>query len=170
MPQLEQIGSGDVVDSADNFRVNVLYLITSSNLNAARPGPRDGFVAWPPPGYVPYQVVHPYWSFSIAGADLISASVRMLKDGMPISVTVAPVVMRYGDNTLAWVPLGLDAGDSTVRWPQPESGHESVYTVIVDHVGVNNAYRSFAYTVTVIDPEAAAPAVGRVWLPMMTSR
>ena len=169
LPQLEQIGSGDIATGDTNFRVNVLYLITSNNLNAARPAPRGGFVAWPSPGYVPYQVVYPYWSFSIAGADLISASVRMLKDGVPISVTVAPVAMRYGDNALAWVPLGLDANDRTVRWPQPESGHEPVYTVIIDHVGVNNAYRRFTYTVTMIDPNTAPPVMKRMWLPMLSN-
>ncbi len=54
-------------------------------------------------------------------------------------------------------------------WPQPESGHEAVYTVIIDHVGVNNVYRRFTYTVTIIDPDTAPPVMERMWLPILSN-
>ena len=34
-----------------------------------RPPVRSGFVAWPPDGFVPYQVVPARWSFSLPNTD-----------------------------------------------------------------------------------------------------
>lgn len=172
-PPLSEVGTGDATAEGgpSDLRINALYVITEQNLEGARSGPRDGFVAWPPSGYVPYQVIYPYWSFSIDGADFVSATVQMLRDGVPIAVAASPVRMPLADNTLVWVPqiADIDASDSRYRWPQPDLGHESVYTVVIDHVVVNNAIRRFTYTVTVIDPEAAPPIAPRLWLPQLSS-
>ena len=68
------MGTGDV-PSANNLW-NDLWVF-DTNYSAPRPGTRDGFVAWPPKGYVPYQAVYPRWSFSYPGADFSGASVTM---------------------------------------------------------------------------------------------
>lgn len=36
-------------------------------------------MAWPPAGYVPYQVIYPRWSFAIAGANFSQAAVTMAR-------------------------------------------------------------------------------------------
>ena len=47
------------------------------------------FIAWPPPGYVPKEEVYPRWSFELGfGADVSDATVSMVYDGDPVSVTI----------------------------------------------------------------------------------
>ena len=50
--------------------------MVSNPSDVQRPA-RDGFVAWPPPGFVPYQTVYPRWSFVLRGADFTNATVTM---------------------------------------------------------------------------------------------
>lgn len=100
---------------------------------------RDGFVAWPPPGYVPRQVVYPRWSLHFAnGLPLGNASVQMWLDNMPISLAV---VHRGAEKqTLVWEPL-LDLG--TLDWSV-----DHVVRVIVEGVG----NQAIAYQVALFDP------------------
>lgn len=156
-PPTQAMGTGDVLVAETKTHFNALYVQDLSILGSPKPRIRDGFVAWPPAGYVPYDVVYPYWSFAIAGADFLSATVHMLKDGVPITVTQQAVTMRQADNAIVWVPEGLNPDNRSFRWPQPAVGHEPVYTVIVDGVLFNGASCRFSYTVTVIDPAVTPP-------------
>ena len=56
---------------------NAVWVIDPSTYGGPRPGTRDVFVAWPPKGYVPYQVLYNRWHFSYASADLSSATVTV---------------------------------------------------------------------------------------------
>ena len=76
----------------------------------SRPATPNG-VAWPPAGYVPYQVLpwDPYfgtlgrWSYSYPGADFSAATVTVTSAGASVPSTVLPVSANsYGDNTVAW--------------------------------------------------------------------
>ena len=156
-PPTQAMGTGDVLVAESNAHFNALYVQDLSILSLPKPSIRNGFVAWPPAGYVPYDVIYPYWSFAIAGADLLSAKVQMLKDGMPITVTQQAVTTRQADNAIVWVPEGLNPDNRAFRWPQPTPGQEPVYTVIIDGVLLNGAERRFSYTVTVIDPAVTPP-------------
>jgi hypothetical protein len=105
-------------------------------------------VAWPPPGYVPYPVVYPRWSFSYPKADFGSASVSMSKNGSAIHQIVLETVKNgYGENTLVWIPLGLS---SSSAWPVPAG--DEVYQVTVKNVKINGVNRDFKYQVTIIAP------------------
>ena len=74
---------------------------------AAHRHTRLTFVAWPPPGYVPYQVTWARWSFGYPDADFTSATVTMTSNGVPISVALEVFEEGYGENTLIWVPANL---------------------------------------------------------------
>jgi hypothetical protein len=111
-----------------------------------RPATREPYVAWPPPGYVPYQVVFARWSFSYPSADFTAATVTMESDGSGLGVSQSPVVNGYGDNTLVWTPAGA-TGDS---WPRPT--RDTTYTVSVQNVLIGGQNRSFTYDVTLFDP------------------
>jgi hypothetical protein len=140
------MGTGDVPGGGSYWSTNSLVVFGYA-VSSPAPAPRDGFVAWPPAGYVPYPLVFARWSFSVAGADFSAATVSMSSNGSPISVTQSPIANGYGDNTLVWIPLGL--GDSA-NWPAISA--DATYNVTVSNVKISGAPRSFSYSVTVFNP------------------
>jgi hypothetical protein len=104
-----EMGAGDIPAVASYPPANALWVF-DSNIWGPRPATRDEFVAWPPRGYVPYQVVFARWSFAYPNADFSSASVTMNSGGTSVPLTQADVVDGYGENTLVWIPLGLNDG------------------------------------------------------------
>lgn len=142
-PQTKFMGTGDIPATAGKAAANALWVFDSANMWGPRPDTREAFVAWPPPGYVPYQVVYPRWSFAYAGADFSGASVTMSKNGSPLSATVSPVANGYGENTLVWEP-----GDSFGSAP----GSDITYQVTLNNVVIGGSPQSFSYQVIVINP------------------
>lgn len=145
-PQTQLMGTGDVPSASEyQYAANALWVM-DSNLSGSRPATREEYVAWPPPGYVPYQVVYPRWSFAYASANFGSAAVVMTKNGSPISATLEAYKTGYGENTLVWRPLGMSYD---AAWP---AEHLVTYTVTVSNVLIGGSPRSFTYTVRVFDP------------------
>ncbi len=163
-PQTQNMGTGDVPVNTGNAPANSLWVI-DANFGGPRPSTREEFVAWPPPGYVPYQVVYPRWSFSYPGADFSSATVIMMQRGLNVPVTLGPVSDGYGDNTLVWAPQGInfankiiDSGSWPVlveAWPVPV--RDTKYQVTINNVMIAGTSRSFTYSVTIFDPATPAP-------------
>ena len=148
-PQTQIMGTGDI--PPPGWVANALWVI-DSHYSDPRPPTREEFVAWPPPGYVPYQVVYPRWSFSYAGANFSSASVTMTQGGASVPVAVETLDNGYGENTLVWIPLGLGSSQS---WPQPLN--DTSYLVTISNIVIGTGTRTFTYQVTVFDPAAAFP-------------
>lgn len=142
-PQTKWMGTGDLPSSAGFAPANALWVFDTANMWGPRPTTREAYVAWPPPGYVPYQVVSPRWSFAYAGADFTGAGVTMSKNGTSLGVTVRPVVNNYGENTLVWEPT-----DSFGSAP----GTDITYQVTISNVMINGSPQSFSYQVVVINP------------------
>lgn len=77
-PPLGQVGIGDFLTGGTySVSSNALWVVDQSGLDAVRE--QRGFVAWPPAGYVPADVVWPRWSFTLprVGADFRTATVTM---------------------------------------------------------------------------------------------
>jgi uncharacterized protein YkwD len=148
-PQTDEMGTGNVPRMGLFSQANALWVLDGNSLSAPRPSTRDPVVAWPPPGYVPYQVTYPRWSISIPSANFSAATVTMTEDDAPVSVSLEPVAGGYGENTLVWIAKGLN---HTANWPRPSSDTE--YRVTVDNVIIAGAPQSISYTVTVFDPSA----------------
>ena len=142
-PQTQKMGSGDIPNTLSNWAANALWVF-DDNIWGPRPATREEFVAWPPPGYVPYQVVYPRWSFAYAGADFSSAQVQMSQNGNNLPVSVKPVVNGYGENTLVWEPAKV--------FGQPSA--DEVYSVTVKNVMIAGMPREFHYQVIIFDPGA----------------
>ena len=144
-PQTKNMGSGDIPPSS--YRASNALVVFDSHSRDPRPAVRDGFVVWPPAGYVPSTIVYARWSFSYPGADFSAATVAMTSNGSPVSLTPSPVTNGYGENTLVWIPLGMaDNAD----WPRPAV--DTSYNVTVSNVKISGVPRSFSYTVTIFGP------------------
>jgi hypothetical protein len=141
-PQTEWMGSGDIPSTGGYMSSNALWVF-DENMWTPRPQTRDEYVAWPPPGYVPYQVVFPRWSFAIDEADFSNATVEMSSGGQSIPVTVQPVVTGYGENTLVWEP------DLSFGAPPPS---DITYDVLVSGVKIGGVPQDFTYQVIIFDP------------------
>jgi uncharacterized protein YkwD len=146
-PQTQEMGTGDIPWAGGYWAANALWVF-DSHIWDPRPETREEYVAWPPPGYVPYQVVYPRWSFSYAGASFGSATVSMSSGGSSVGVSVRPVVNGYGENTLVWEPA------ATFGPP----GADTTYSVSVNGVLIGGSPRSFSYDVIVFDPATMARA------------
>lgn len=152
-PNTRLMGTGDIPHNEHGPAANAVWII-DPYLSQPRPTTREPYVAWPPPGYVPYQVVFARWSFSYPKADFSATKVTMTSNSIPVSVTVEPVEIARGENTVVWFMTGLDT-TWMMRWPCPSS--DVNFTVSVTDVLVNGVKTNFQYTVTVFDPNRAGP-------------
>src|SRR5215470_6244113 len=132
-PQTQVMGTGDVPD-ANGFSAANATWVFDANLNGPRPATRQGYVAWPPEGFVPYQVVFPQWSFGLSNANLSAATVSMTSNGVPVAVTIQPYVNGYGENTLVWYPSALDPTSYFTVFPF--NGADTAYSITISNIGV----------------------------------
>lgn len=153
-PQTQIMAAGDVPAQGNYAAANATWVL-DNNFNGPRPETTWAFVSWPPPGFVPYQVVYPRWSFALSNADLSAVSVNMTSNGVPVSITLEPYVLNFGENTVVWYPSVLDPDDYNTLFPF--NGSDTVYSVTVANVQTGAGPQSFSYNVTVFDPSVAGP-------------
>ncbi len=147
-PQTQEMGNGDIPPQPNYYSANALVVFDDHWLDP-RPDTREEFVAWPPPGYVPYQIVFPRWSFSYANADFSAAIVYMTQNGSNVPLVKEAIENGYGENTLVWIPNGLD---NWASWPKPTQ--DTRYTVTIQNVKILNVPHNFSYDVIVFDPQS----------------
>lgn len=148
-PQTRVMGTGDV-PATDNFNSANAIWVFDGNYGGPRPATRTPYVAWPPAGYLPYSLAYPQWSFALSNANLSAATVTMRSNGVSVAVIKQPYVTGYGENTLVWVPMGLDATSGSVTFPF--NGTDTVYSVTVTNIHYGSVVTGYTYTVTLFDP------------------
>jgi hypothetical protein len=148
-PQTRLMGTGDVPPTGQYPYANALWVF-DGNFGSTRPATRAPYVAWPPPGYIPYQVAGPRWSFSYPNADFSTAMVTMTRQGVTVPVRLEPVQNGFGENTLVWVPDNLD----TSAWQANPPAADITSTVTVNNVSIGGVLQNFSYSVTVFDPNS----------------
>lgn len=154
-PQTQLMGTGDVPDTSGHFSANAIWVQDGHYLDP-RPATRTNFVSWPPPGFVPYQVVFARWSLSYPGANFSAATVTMMSDGVGVAVTKEPVQGSIGENTMVWYPSAMDPSQAqSIPWPRPAS--DTVIQITIQNVTGIGVPTSFSYAVTVIDPQVTGP-------------
>ena len=146
-PQTRTMGAGNIPPAA-GYPASSALRVFDNHMWEARPPVRDDFVAWPPPGFVPYPVVFARWSFSYPDADFGAATVTMRSGSANVTLQQSAPVDGFGENTLVWIPLGLADG---ANWPRPTA--DTAYDVTVRNVIINNQSRDFTYRVTIFDPQ-----------------
>ncbi len=152
-PQTQLMGTGDVTDAVNGGRdANALW-VQDGNFSGPRPAVRDDFVAWPPPGYVPYDLVPARWSLSYPGADFSAASVTVTGGGQTLPVRLETIGNGFGENTLVWVVNNRATSTATLL-PRPTA--DTPYSVAVSGARVSGQVRNFDYTVIAFDADPAA--------------
>lgn len=149
-PQTQTMGTGDVAAQGALRAANALWVF-DANFGTTRPAVRDEFVAWPPPGHVPYHVVFPRWSFSYPNADFSNATVTLTRNGQALGKTMEPIAPGYGENTISWIP---EDRDLAVAVP-PAPAQDTVTIVTVNGVVIGGQTRGFTYSVRMFDPAVA---------------
>ncbi len=142
-PHTQAMGSGDIPPASGYWAANALWVL--GPMATERPETRDPYVAWPPPGYVPYQVVFSRWSVSFDGADFSQATVSMTLDDAAVPLRLLPVVDGFGENTLVWEPsIPVQQRPDVDLW----------YTIDVQGIMIGRLTHSFHYVVIIFDPDA----------------
>ena len=156
-PQLNKIGVGEAPRvSGQNPSTNAMEVIRPSIFND-RPEVResDGFVAWPPSGYVPDVTVWGRWSFSLDGADFSNATVSMTGPGgsVPLSILFSssdPGVLP--EPTIVW-ELSAFPDSASMDF---SGASDQCYTVNITGVsGVSPT--SYSYQTCLVDVDLAYP-------------
>ncbi len=172
-PPTTEMGVGHVAGGDGLYAANALWVFDGA-VFADNPPVReaDGFVAWPPRGFVPSELVHPRWSFGLVGADFDDATVTMTVDGPdgsePVALDVvtrhslpgyvpSPIIVWEPDPADPSTPLPLTGGP----WPDGRAGDLTVQ-VVVDGVSIDGVAHRFEYEVSLVapsEPESGAGAV-----------
>ena len=150
-PHLRQVGVGHASDPGSRYRRSfMLYADYGDAWNAARPAVREvrGFVAWPPAGFFPDDLVPRKWSFSLANAAYSEAAVTVADHAGPLPVTVISEDDWYREHSLVWE---VDISAAEVRARRP-TGADHCFTVRLEGVRVDNAVQApFEYAVCTIE-------------------
>jgi hypothetical protein len=146
-PQTRVMGTGDVPEQGNFYAANATWVF-DGNYGGPRPATRKPYVAWPPAGYVAYQVVYPQWSFALSNVNLSPATVSMRSNGVTVGTVKQAYQNNVGESTLVWVPMGLDytSGNSLF----PFNGSDTIYTVAISNIIGSPSF--YIYNVTVFDP------------------
>lgn len=144
-PQTKFMGTGDIPSVSGYPPSNALWVFDMDNMWGDRPNTREQFVAWPPPGYVPQQVIYPRWSFSYPQADFADTTVIMSRNGQPLNVTLNPIADGFGENTIVWEPVDLN------------TDNDIVYNVTLQNVVIDSVPQTFNYEVVAIIPPTLTP-------------
>lgn len=144
-PRLLSVSTGDVPRSGDAATGSpAAHALWPNSSAGPRPATREAFVAWPPQGFVPHQVISKRWSFSYPGANFAGASVTMSSAGTPVPVEITAAPSGGAEPTLVWL-----AEDAVPIEPPPA---DLPITVTISNVIVGGSAQSFTYTTKVIDP------------------
>lgn len=166
-PSTPKMGTGDIPEGSQRLW-NAVWVLDSASYFGPRPATREQFIAWPPRGYVPYQMVYNRWSFSYPNASFTGATVTMKRNGndVPIRLDWSADMPNYGDRSIVWVPdnLSTDVPSIPVR-----PANDTTYTITVSNVLVNGVSRTFHYDVIVFDPAIVGPPASDPGAPAVIS-
>ncbi len=160
-PQRTEIGTGDVPAGPGVSEANALYVLGAESATRQTRDRISGYevVAWPPPGYVPYQIAFSRWSLEYPGADFSAATVTMTELSCPNKRPITTEIQNRG-NRLVWIPTAIAGYNSNGEGSHPKPGADTVYRVTIDDATVDGATVAFHYNVIVIDP-ATDPSLMR---------
>ena len=129
-----------VIGTGDTRNTNALFVINDRVNEEATTREPDGFIMWPPRGFVPRKQIYPRWSVSHRTADFSRATV-VINHGGKTKTFSNP----YNDND------GYGMQNSLVfEWRRPERGSGPV-RVVVRNILVNGEPKNLEYQVEPFD-------------------
>ncbi|WP_420622473.1 cell wall-binding repeat-containing protein [Candidatus Poriferisodalis sp.] len=167
LPQQTMIGTGDVPDMRGVHRASNALYVFGPRSSTREVREQRGFVAWPPPGYVPYTSVWGRWSFGLAAfewqcsqralwqcrPDVSGATVAMIDESGPVDIEIIARADLLTDATIVWAVAG---DTNSGRHEEPVDG-ERCYTVSISGVRVDGTVQDpYEYMTCVIDPDTEA--------------
>jgi uncharacterized protein YkwD len=177
-PPTRTMGVGNIAGSGDGYSANALWVFDDQvfdETSVRRPPVREPerFVAWPPRGYVPHELVHPRWSFMLAGADFSRAEVALFRvdagDARPVPVEIVDRTGAPGHVPLpavVWEPelisdFAVDETYLVVISSVEPLEPEAIMASPFDQGGPlaaagSGVASSYAYTVRIIGHDAAS--------------
>jgi hypothetical protein len=118
--------------------------------NEGNPSVYNQFIAYPPNGYIPKNLVYPRWSFSLPNVSsataFASATVTMAGPSGNVPLNIISRNANFADPTMVWEPTGIDNTNS----------QDIQYTVTVSGV-VGAPQSSYTYTTTIFCPSVGSP-------------
>tara|TARA_A100001388_G_C28677917_1_gene454888 strand:- start:7 stop:927 length:921 start_codon:yes stop_codon:yes gene_type:complete len=105
------------------------------------------YIAYPPNGYIPQELIFNRWSFSLpgtfsSGADFSNAQVSMSGPDGNINLNVVSRTDNgYGDNTIVWEPQQINTS----------SIDDISYEITISNIE-NSAISTYSYTVVIFKP------------------
>lgn len=142
-PWAVRMGTGDVPASV---KANAVYVVDMDNYSPGSGAMRDPdrFFIWPPPGYVPADVVWPRWSLykdeAGSSTDMSNATVQVTVHGQTVPVTVD----HRSQDRIVFVPQISGTGDIDV-------------SVTVSGIDVDGTSTSKSWTTTIIGASEYVP-------------
>jgi uncharacterized protein YkwD len=133
-PYLQRIGTGDTPNT------NALFVADDVD-SASSPRVRepDGFVMWPPRGYVPRQMIFPRWSVSHPTANFDDAAVLVRHNGKT----------RYFSEPFIGEETYGKMNSLTFEWKRPDS--KRPVEIEVSNIAINGVFTVLKYTVLPFD-------------------
>ena len=112
------------------FGGNALWVFPAPSEYFTRPATREPYVAWPPPGYVPWQFIYNQWTITYPFADFSTATVSMTMGGKALGVASKADGGWYGDNAFIWNLKGNYTATNGLLLKQPPSQDVAIGVVI----------------------------------------
>ncbi|WP_420432635.1 Ig-like domain-containing protein [Candidatus Poriferisocius sp.] len=151
-PNAVEFGTGDIPRS-QGWQANALYVVPASSEGLNKTREERGFVAWPPPGFVPPEVNWGRWSFELSRAhwpaDFSTASVDVSDEFGPVELEI----IHRGSSGIVWAMDG-DTNSNLLRIERPSQSpadSDYCYTVTISGVKINDSVQTpYEYAVCIL--------------------
>lgn len=150
-PPHRVMGSGDVAGGGGFAAANLVWTFDDHTFDPY-PELRDGFVAWPPKGYVPAPLSCQRWSFAAENADFADATVAVRRDGTHVSTRVEHRPGPPRDEVGAHLVWNLGDGDSGCPRPLVGVGESDAPFEVRLTGAAGAAVEEYRYTTVFFDP------------------
>ncbi len=153
-PPTTEMGVGHVSGNDDLYQSNVLWVF-DKNVFSDPPPLREesGFVAWPPRGHVPQEIVHPRWSFGLVDANFDAASVKMTVGAESVPLHVVARLSKAGHVPSPIIVWETSGPINSLYEQDKILAHDLTVSIEVSNVLIDGISQSFRYDVTVMGQE-----------------